>query len=331
MGKNTAVLGAGNVGTALALVLAGQGHRVRMYSIEPDVTADINRRHRNAKYLQGVGLPRNISADDDLKNVLQDADIVILAVPSFALKEVVAKAAPHLSSGVVIGSITKGLDPISLKPLGATVSNLLPERIQHNYCLIGGPAIANEIARRTPSAVVVASANPNAAKKLAAALQGEAFKAGTSQDVVGVGYAMALKNVYAIALGLTQGLGYPMNTQALILTQAIMELGQFLKACGAEPETAMSLAGLGDLMVTGFSPHGRNRTYGEKLVKAKSKDPLKMGLKTVEGISAAPITKKLARKHKIKAPLFEAVLKCLDADRDFSKPFVRYLKELRLK
>jgi glycerol-3-phosphate dehydrogenase (NAD(P)+) len=328
---NTAVLGAGNVGTALAQVLAGKGYRVRIYSIEPAVTADINRRHRNSKYLQGVGLSRNISASDDLETVLQDAAIVILAVPSFALKEVVAKAVPHLKTGVVIGSITKGLDPESQKPLGATVSELLPKHIQKDYCLIGGPAIANEIARRMPSAVVIAGKNKKAAQKLAQALQGDTFKAGTSQDVVGVGYAMALKNVYAIALGMTQGLGLPMNTQALILTQAIMELGRFLKACGAEPETAMSLAGLGDLMVTGFSPHGRNRTYGEKLVKAKSKDPKKMGLTTVEGITAAPITQTLARKRKIQAPLFEAVLKCLDAKKDFSRPFTEYLRDLRLK
>lgn len=331
MGKKFAVLGAGNVGTALALVLAGRGFPVTMYSIEPEVTEDINRRHRNAKYLKGSALPKNITADDDIGKVLKGASGVIMAVPSFALKEVVAKAAPHLGKGVVIGSITKGLDPETLLPLGATARDLLPPHVRREYCLIGGPAIANEIAKGMPSAVVVAGDDMKAAKKLAAALQGDVFKAGTSHDVVGVGYAMALKNVYAIALGLTQGLGYPMNTQALILTQAIMEMGMFLKACGAEPETAMSLAGLGDLMVTGLSSHGRNRTYGEKLVKAKSKDPKTMGLTTVEGIKAAPITDKLAKKHKLKAPLFAAVLKCLAAEKDFSKPFADYLKKLRLK
>jgi len=331
MGKKFAILGAGNVGTALALVLAGRGFPVVMYSIEPEVTEDINRRHRNTKYLKGVSLPANITADDDMDRVLRNAYGVIMAVPSFALKEVVAKAAPHLGKNVVIGSITKGLDPETLLPLGAIVRDLLPPHARRKYCLIGGPAIANEIANGMPSAVIIAGDDITAAKKLATAMQGDVFKAGTSHDVIGVGYAMALKNVYAIALGLTQGLGLPMNTQALILTQAIMEMGLFLKACGAEPETAMSLAGLGDLMVTGLSSHGRNRTYGEKLVKAKSKDPETMGLTTVEGIKAAPITKKLARKYKIKAPLLEAVLKCLAAEKDFSEPFAEYLKKLRLK
>lgn len=331
MKTNFAVLGAGNVGTALALVLAGHGSPVRMYSIEPEVTEAINRRHSNDKYLAGVKLPRNISADDDIAAVLKGADAVILAVPSFALKEVVAKAAPHLKPTAVIGTITKGLDPENLLPLGASAERLLPAANRRNYCLIGGPAIANEIARRMPSAVVVASHNPKAARRLADAFHGEVFKAGTSPDVIGVGYAMALKNVYAISLGLTQGLGFPMNSQALILTQAIMEMGRFLKACGADPETAMSLAGLGDLLVTGLSSHGRNRTYGEKLVSAKAKDPKALGLTTVEGINAAPVVKKLAKKHKLKAPLFEAVLACLAADRNFAKPFVNYLKELKLK
>jgi glycerol-3-phosphate dehydrogenase (NAD(P)+) len=223
------------------------------------------------------------------------------------------------------------LDGKTLQPLGLTARALLPAAARKNFCLIGGPAIANEIARRMPSAVVVASRNARAAKKLAAALQGEVFKAGTSRDVIGVGYAMALKNVYALALGLTQGLKLPMNTQALIMAQAIEEMGRFLKACGAQAETAMSLAGLGDLLVTGLSPHGRNRTYGEKLVTAKTKDPKKLGLTTVEGLRAAPVMKKLAQSHKIKAPLLEAVLACLAADKDFSQPFVKYLKNLRLK
>lgn len=331
MGKKFAILGAGNVGTALALVLADQGFTVRMYSIEPEVTDDINRRHRNTKYLKDVPLPGSITADDDIGRVLKGAQGVVLAVPSFALKEVIAKAAPHLERDATIGCITKGLDPETLLPLGAIVREILPAHLRRRYCLIGGPAIANEIARRMPSAVIVAGDDAKAARKLASALQGDVFKAGTSHDVIGVGYAMALKNVYAIALGLTQGLGLPMNTQALILTQAVMEMGMFLKACGAEPETAMSLAGLGDLLVTGLSPHGRNRTYGEKLVKAKTKDPKKLGLTTVEGIKAAPITKKLAKKHRLKAPLFEAVLKCLAEEKDFSRPFTEYLNKLRLK
>lgn len=331
MTKSYAVLGAGNVGTALALVLAEHGKPVRIYSIEPDVMQDINRNHRNSKYLEGVALPKNVTALADLGKTLGDARFVILAVPSFALKQVVAEALPHLKAGTVMGCITKGLDEKTLKPMGAEVIGSLPMKIRKNFCLIGGPAVANEIARRKPSAVVVASENLAAARKLANEFQGDVFKAGTSNDVKGVGYAMALKNAYAISLGLTQGLGHPMNTQALVMTEAIAEMGRFLKACGAEPETAMSLAGLGDLLVTGLSAHGRNRTYGEKLAKANTKDPQKLGLTTVEGIKVAPLMRKLARQHKLKTPLLDAVLACLAAEKDFAKPFIGYLKKIRLK
>ncbi len=331
MPKSFAILGAGNVGTALALVLAEHKRPVKIYSIEPDVTQDINSKHENRKYLKGVKLQKNIRAYAKISEALLNADVVILAVPSFALKEVMTQAIPFLKPSTLIGSITKGLDETTLLPLGVTAAGLLPKELRKNYCLIGGPAIANEIAHRKPSALLIASDNPAAAKRLAACFQGDILKAGTSADLLGVGYAMALKNIYAISLGLTQGLDLPMNTRALVMTQAVQETGALLKAAGAQEGTAMSLAGLGDLLVTGLSAHSRNRTYGEKLVHARTNDPKKLGLTTVEGIRTAGIAARLAKKYKLKLPLLQTVVKCITAKGKYEQPFIQYLKDLRLK
>ncbi|MDQ7814287.1 MAG: NAD(P)H-dependent glycerol-3-phosphate dehydrogenase [Patescibacteria group bacterium] len=330
MKQKTAILGCGNMGTALALVLAESGRNISLYSIEDDVTDEINNRHRNTKYLADTKLPKDITATGDIKEALRGANMVIFAVPSFALQSVTTLALPYIGKNTLIGCITKGFDSQSSLPLGLRMMSWLPLQMQKNYCLIGGPAIATELAHSKPSAIEIASENPTAAKKMAQAFQGDTLKAATTSDLPGVAYAMALKNIYAIGLGLCEGLKYPMNTKALIMTQAIMEMGAILKAIGAKSETAMSLAGLGDLIVTSFSTHGRNRTYGEKLVGARTKDPKKLGLTTVEGIAAAEIGKTMTRRLKLKAPLMDAICKCLAADSRFEQPFKDYLMKLRL-
>ncbi len=326
-----AILGCGNMGTALALVLAEHAVPVLLYSIEQDVTDAINRKHINEKYLAGIKLPRNISAADNIEDTVRDADMVIFAVPSFALEEVAKHAAHHLKKTALVGCITKGFDAKSGLPLGLEISRWLPLGFKENYCLIGGPAVATELALHKPSAIIIGSRDIKAAKKMAATFQGDTLKAATSEDITGIAYSMVLKNIYAIGMGLCEGLKFPMNTRALVMTVAIQEIGSILEAVGAQSQTAMSLAGLGDLIVTGFSPHGRNRTYGEKLVGSKSKDPKKLGLTTVEGIPASEIGQRLSKKLKVKAPLMDAIRACLLADKKFEQPFVNYLKVLRLK
>ncbi len=330
MKHKTAILGCGNMGTALALVLAESGQTVSLYSIEDDVTREINTKHKNTKYLAGIKLPKGIDATGSIEDAMRGASMVIFAVPSFALDEVAQKAVAYLKKDTLIGCITKGFDKTCGSPLGLCMASWLPAAFRKNYCLIGGPAVASELAHMKPSAIEIASTNPAAAKKMAAAFQGDILKAATTQDVTGVAYAMALKNIYAIGLGLCDGLKYPMNTKALITTQSIMEMGTILKAVGAKSETAMSLAGLGDLIVTGFSSHGRNRTFGERLAKAKTKDPRKLGLTTVEGLAASVIGQRLAHRLKLKTPLMDAICDCLAAEKKFEQPFIDYLKKLRL-
>lgn len=330
MRKPIAILGAGNAGTALALILARHKRPIRLWCIEPDVEREINVKHRNTKYLKGHALPGNISASPDLAHAVAGADTVIIAVPSFALRDTVRALGPHLAPHAIIGCITKGIDEESLLPLSLIASKLLPPAWRKRVVALAGPAVAHELAEDKPSAFLLAGATPACVQHMAHLLESRTVKAATSRDLLGVGYAMGLKNCYAIALGLCDGLRYPMNTKALVLSLAVEEMEHLLAKAGAHADTAATLAGLGDLIVTGMSPHGRNRTYGERLVGAKTKDPHALGLLTVEGIAATAQAMRLARSLKAKTPLLDAIDACLRAKKGFERPFVVFLEHLRL-
>jgi len=330
MNRPIAILGAGNVATALAVILAGRKRPIHLYSIENRVTEEIERKHRNTKYLPGVRLPTNIRAFGSAAEAVSHADVVLVAVPSFAMKEALALALPFMDKDVVIASITKGLDPSCLQPLGVVAQNYLPKALAKRLCVIGGPAIATELAHHEPAALVIAGKDPKAVAKIATLLRSETVKTATSCDPLGVGYCMAFKNIYAIPLGMCDGLRYPMNTKAMVVSLAIEEMQRLLDAVGADAKTAATLAGVGDLLVTGFSPHGRNRIYGERLVGSSRKDPEAFGLTTVEGIETTRIGRHLARRLKVRTPLLDTVAKCLSVEHHFERPFVEYLKHLTL-
>ena len=182
------------------------------------------------------------------------------------------------------------------------------------------------MAQGSPTGLVAASYDRDAALQIKSLLENTSIKVTISQDLRGVGLASALKNPYAIALGMCDGLKLSTNTKALVLTIAIQEIATLLRASKAESGTAYGLAGLGDLVVTGFSPHGRNRTYGERLATASSRNPLDLGLTTVEGVTAAPLVLKLARHGKIQTPLLKSIVACTRAKKDFSQPFTTFLR-----
>ena len=325
-----AILGAGNMASALALHFARQGRSVRLYCIEPDVEDAINRKHCNPKYLKGHRFPKHIAASNDIQAVLKNATTVFVAVPSHAMKEVLITARPFLSSKAIVASITKGLNPKTLEPLIYSETTTLPAALQKRICFIGGPAIATEIAKGSPTGLIIAGKNRKSVLHLKHLLQTETIKCATTHDLLGVGLASALKNPYAIALGMCDGLKYPTNAKALVFTIAIDEMAQLLKKAGANSETIRGLAGLGDLLTTSMSPHGRNRSYGERLVGAKTKDPKKLKIGIVEGISTTATAVKLSKALKVQTPLLSSVDRCLKRKSGFEKPFLEYLKQLKL-
>jgi glycerol-3-phosphate dehydrogenase (NAD(P)+) len=330
MSRPIAILGAGNMASALALNVARHGRPVKLYCIEPDVEEDIRKERCNTKYLPGHPFPTHVTATPDVVTVVENAEIVFVAVPSFAVREVMEKAVPHLAADAVVASISKGIDPDTLDPLILTEARLLPPRHRKRVCTIGGPAIATEMAKGSPTAVIIAGRDRASVRKIQRLLATQTLKAATSRDLKGVGLAAALKNAYAIGLGFCDGLKYPTNAKALVLTLAIEEMERLLDKAGAHPDTAAGLAGLGDLVVTGLSPHGRNRTYGERLVGAASKNPRDLGMTTVEGIAATEQAVRLAKRLRVKTPLLAAIDRVLRAKKNYADFFVSYLTHLTL-
>jgi glycerol-3-phosphate dehydrogenase (NAD(P)+) len=326
-----AILGAGNMASALALHLARLRRPVRLYCIEPDVTKDIQLNRCNKKYLVGHRFPKHVTASEDLATVLDGAEDVFVAIPSFAVVNALRDAKPFLSKTIKsVASITKGFDAITLTPIVASEADVLPAILRRRLCTIGGPAIATEMATGTPTSLVIAGRDRTVVARVKLLLEGDAISCATSPDLVGVGLASALKNAYTIALGLCDGLRYPANTKALVLTISIEEMAQLIQKAGGHAKTAYGLAGLGDLLASGMSPHGRNRTYGERLVGSKWKAPAELGLGTVEGISAITIAVKLARRLHVEAPLLNTIDRCLHSRQNFERPFMNYLNHLSL-
>lgn len=294
------------MGCALATVLAGNGHDVALWSIESDVVADITRNHRSEKYLPGIALDDRIIATNDLATALRQAHGVIVAVPSAVIARVAERATPYISTRVPVLSVAKGINLKSFRPLADTVATVL-SRARGDVSGLGGPAIASEFARGTPTAVVVAGRQTKTSF-WQRVLQRPTFRVEESRDLIGVSWAACLKNVYAIALGMCDGMKYAMNTKAILMTRALAEMAALLRSTHAKPETVYGLAGIGDLVTTGFSPHGRNRKFGEMICAGGECDiPAVLKTMTVEGINAVLVAREWARRKHLRLPLLDLV------------------------
>lgn len=320
-----AILGAGNMGCALATVLAGNRHDVILWSIEQDVVADIWQHHRTEKYLPGVTFDHRITATSDLTAALLPARGIVIAVPSTVIGKVVVAAAPHVRRTVPVLSVAKGIDAVTFHPLADVVALALG-RPRGAVAGLGGPAIATEFARGTPTAVVVAgrSADTSFWRRT---FERPVFRVEESRDLSGVSWAAALKNVYAIVLGMCDGMRFAMNTKAILVTRAIAEMAMFLRSVRAKPATAYGLAGLGDLVTTGFSGNGRNRTFGERICAGAQCDiPALLKTMTVEGVAAVTVARAWARRKRIRAPLLETVFRVCHRDADPCTSLTNYLR-----
>lgn len=322
--QKIAILGAGNLGTALALHLASAGHDLFMYCVEPRVERQINRKHCNKKYLPNRMLPSNIRASSDLEWVLADASAVFLAVPSHVAMEVIQDAAPFLSRKADLLIASKGLDPKTLKPIGLACAEHLPSFMRKRVCLFGGPFVASEVG--APAGIVIAGKDSSSRNRLKKLMTHNAVVTTDTADILGVGYCSALKNAYAIALGMCQGIGCPANTNALLFTASLHEMERLVRAGGGHPETVHTLAGIGDLYATGLSAHGHNRCYGELLARRRTSNPKRLGLTSVEGIAATDTGIALAKKYRQSTPLLSAIRNGIKSKRDFTKPLIRYLR-----
>lgn len=304
-----AILGAGNMGCALATVLAGNGHDVVLWSIESDVIVDITRNHRSEKYLPGITLnPERITAIDDLAAACADARGVTIAVPSHVVAKVAASAAEYVLARTPVLSVAKGIEAKTFRTFPDVVAEALHRR-QGSVAGLVGPSVATEIAAGTPTAVIVAG-RPLNATFWQRTLARPTFHVERSRDLVGMSWAACLKNIYAIALGMCDGMRYSMNTKAILMTHALAEMADFLRSVRAKPGISYGLAGLGDLVTTGFSSHGRNRKFGELICAGAQCDiPAVLKTMTVEGVAAVDVARAWAKQQLLFLPLLELVFR----------------------
>jgi glycerol-3-phosphate dehydrogenase (NAD(P)+) len=262
-----AVLGAGSWGTALAIHLGRAGLPVRLWARDPARAAAMRATRQNARYLPGAALPDGVEVAADTAAALAGSAIVLIAVPSHFVEAVLATAAGRIPDGAVIVSATKGLEPVQ----GLRMSEVLARRLPgHPVAVLSGPSFAREVAQGRPTALVIASADEEIATDLQRRLAGPALRLYTNRDVLGVELGGAVKNVMAIATGLSDGLGLGENARAALITRGLAEIVRLGTAAGAQPATFAGLAGLGDLVLTCTGAQSRNRALGGEIALGRS-------------------------------------------------------------
>jgi glycerol-3-phosphate dehydrogenase (NAD(P)+) len=295
-----AVAGAGAWGTAFACILAGRGHDVTLACRDPEQARAIDETGRNPRYLPNADLSA-VSATTLDDPTLAGADLHVVAVPSQAFGEVVGE----LPGAAPVLSLTKGLDPAT----GQRLSKLVERRA---VAVLSGPNFAEEIADGLPAAAVIASEDERLTLELQQAINSLAFRVYASEDPTGVELCAAAKNVIALAAGGVDGLGLGDNAKAALIARGLAEMARLGEACGARPETFAGLAGMGDLIVTCWHVHGRNRRAGELIARGASPDDAADEIGTVEGLTTAPVLRDLSRRLGIELPITEGVCKVLD-------------------
>jgi len=314
MADNIAVLGAGSWGTALALSLARNGHQVKLWSHRAAQVMEMQALLGNPAYLPGIVFPPDLSAEADLAEVVGFASQVLIAVPSRGFGTVCEQLRGVIADNTGVAWATKGLDPDTHWLLHQVVSELLGDR---PMAMISGPSFAKEVALQMPTALTVAASSPQFAGLWAELLHGDAMRAYTSTDLVGVEVCGAVKNVLAIAAGISDGLGFGANARAALVTRGLVEMQRLGAVYGAQPETFFGLAGLGDLMLTCTDNQSRNRRAGLGLAKGQTPQGVETEIgQVVEGLQSVVEVRAIANRQNIDMPITEQVYQivCLGAD-----------------
>ena len=303
-----AVVGAGSWGTALAMVLADNSHEVRLWSHNEVQVKEINDCHTNKKYLPEIVLPDLIVGYASLHESLDGVDTVILAVPTKAIREVLGKIRGVISSPITIAHVSKGIEPDTLLRISEMIKEEMPKELLQDVVVLSGPSHAEEVSLRHPTTVTVTSENMAAAEKIQDLFINHNFRVYTNSDVIGVEIGGALKNIIALAAGITDGLGYGDNAKAALMTRGLAEIARLGTKMGANPLTFSGLTGIGDLIVTCTSVHSRNWRAGNLLGKGKTLDEVldNMGM-VVEGVRTTKAAYQLAKKYNVNMPITAAL------------------------
>ena len=309
-GEAVAVLGAGSWGTALAIQFARAGHPTRLWSRSAADVSAMRAQRQNRRYLPDAAFPDGIAVHDDLAAAVKGAVAIIVAVPSHALRVLLTQLKPLLARDARLAWATKGFELDTGKLPHQVAYEVLGDK--YPVAVLSGPTFAREVGMGLPTAMTIASPDAEFAAQLARSLHAPNFRAYTSTDIVGVEVGGAVKNVLAVGAGLSDGLGFGANTRIALITRGLSEVVRLGVALGAQPETFMGLAGLGDLVLTSTDNQSRNRRFGLALAEGKSVETALREIgQVVEGYTAARAVHEVAQREKVDMPLVRGIYRIL--------------------
>ncbi len=315
---NIGVIGAGSWGTALADLLARNGHQVTLWAYETNLVVRMREQRENDLFLQDIRLHDELKFTDTLAEAVKGRDLLLLVPPSQLLRQVFRQLLPYLEDDLVLVSASKGIENQTLM----TMSQVLEEELKNagrkaKLAFLSGPSFAREVAQGLPTAVVAASVDEAVAKLVQKVFSGENFRVYTNADVIGIEFGGSLKNVMALAAGIADGLGFGSNTRAALITRGLAEMTRLGVAAGAKAQTFAGLAGMGDLVLTCTGDLSRNRTVGLELGKGRSLQEILDGMTMVaEGVKTTVSTHQLAQRLQVEAPITEQIYKILEEGKD---------------
>lgn len=302
------IVGTTTWGTTLGVILARRGVDVRLWARTQPESDALAAARQNARFLPGVAFPPSLSVSPSPREAFADADLVIIAVPSQALRANARRVGAAFPRGAIIVSAAKGLELQSAKRMSEVLADELPHALRDNICALSGPNLSREIIQGKPSSAVVASRAAHAAETAQRVINSSRFRVYTNSDIVGVEFGGALKNIIALAAGVCDGLNYGDNAKAAIITRGLAEISRLAVAAGANPLTLAGLSGMGDLIATCSSPLSRNHYFGARLAQGDAPQAIRASMQNVaEGVDTIAGALTLARRLGVELPIAQAM------------------------
>jgi glycerol-3-phosphate dehydrogenase (NAD(P)+) len=308
MSERIGVIGAGSWGTTLADLLARKGHEVTLWAYEPDLVAELRDTGVNSRFLPQIPLSPELQYTNSLAEAAAGAGIVLFVSPTQVMRSVLRQILPHLPAGIPLVSASKGIELDTLLTMSQLFRELLPPARHREIAVLSGPSFAREVARQMPTAVTVAAVDDEIARRVQTAFTTDCFRVYTNGDLVGVELGGAIKNVIALAAGISDGLGFGHNTRAALITRGLAEMSRLGRVLGADPATFAGLAGMGDLVLTCTGDLSRNRTVGLRIGQGETLEAILDSMTMVaEGVKTSESARMLAERHGVEMPIIQQV------------------------
>lgn len=314
---NIGVIGAGSWGTTLADLLSKNGHNVTLWAYEQDLVERMRKNGKNDLYLPDFTLDEKLAFTSELQEAASDKDMVVMVSPSQVMRAVLRQAEPYFADKTILVSAAKGIENETLMPMSEILKEVLPQSRYDRAAFISGPTFAREVAAEVPTALTVASKDEEVARAVQKTFSCHYFRVYRSTDIVGVELGGALKNVIALAAGISDGLGYGYNARAALITRGLVEMTRIGVAMGAEERTFMGLSGMGDLVLTCTGDLSRNRSVGLELGRGRKLEEILSGMKMVaEGVKTTLSAYQLAKRLGVETPIIEQMYLILFEDKE---------------